>query len=120
MSLRATRQHKRWVLLAGVLGVVMWAIAVFWGMHSEGFHFVEGKIRASQEIQNRVGIVQNITLPVSGKYREKFVGSDKWVWMTVDVAGDKGTVTLRTALQKENNIWRITQSSIGDQKIDLH
>jgi hypothetical protein len=120
MSLRASRQHKRWVSLAVILGVAMWAIAVFWGSQSEGFHFVEGKIRASQEIRSRVGIVQKITLPVFGKYREKFVGSDKWVWMTVDVAGDKGTVTLRTALQKENNIWKITQSSIGDRTIDLH
>ena len=47
------------------------------------------------------------------------VGSDNWVWMIVDVTGDKGAVTIRTALQKKNDVWKITESSIGDQKIDL-
>jgi hypothetical protein len=97
----------------------MWAVAFFWGSHSEGFHFLEGKIRTSREIQSRVGIVQRVTLPVFGRFREKSVGSDKWVRMTVDVTGDKGAVTIRTVLQKENSVWKITKSSIGDQKIDL-
>jgi hypothetical protein len=39
--------------------------------------------------------------------------------MIVDVTGDKGAVTIRTALQKKNDVWKITESSIGDQKIDL-
>lgn len=112
--------HSRRILLAVALGAVMWAAVLFWGSHSEGFHFLEGKIRTSQEIQSRVGIVQRVKLPVFGRFREKFVGSDKWVWMTVDVTGDKGTVTMRTALQKKNSVWKITESYIGDQKIDLH
>jgi hypothetical protein len=93
---------------------------MFWGSHSEAFHFLEGKIRTSQEIQRRVGVVQKVTLPVFGQFREKFVGSDKWDWMTVDVSGDKGAVTIRTALQKRSNVWKITESSVGDQPIDLN
>jgi hypothetical protein len=111
--------HTRRVLLAVTLGVAMWAIAVYWGSHSEGFLFLEGKIRTSQAIQSRVGIVRKVTLPMFGQFREKFVGSDKWVWMIVDVTGDKGAVRIRTALQKKNDIWKITESSIENQKIVL-
>jgi hypothetical protein len=113
------RVHFRRLLLVVTLGVVMFVVAVFWGSHSEGFHFLEGKIRTSQEIQTRVGVVRKVTLPVSGQFREKSVGSDKWVWMIVDVNGDKGAVTIRTALQKKNNVWKITESSVDDQKINL-
>jgi hypothetical protein len=35
--------HSRRILLAVALGAVMWAVAIFWGSHSEGFHFLEGK-----------------------------------------------------------------------------
>ena len=113
-------KQSRWLLVAVALGIVLWVTAVFWGSHSEGFQFVEGKIRKSQEIQSRIGNVRNVTLPVFGRYREKFVGSDKWVKMIVDVEGDKGAVTISTALQKENDVWTITESSIGAQHIDLN
>lgn len=113
-------KHARWVLVAVALGAIMWITAVFWGSHSEGFRFVEQKIRTSQEIHSRVGNVRKVGLPILGHYREKFVGSDKWVNMVVDVEGDKGAVTIRTALQKNDDVWTITESSIGDQHIDLH
>jgi hypothetical protein len=111
---------SRWFLVAVALGALLWITAVFWGSHSEGFHFVEGKIRTSQEIHSRVGNVRKVDLPVFGHYREKFVGSDKWVKMAVHVEGDKEAVTINVALEKTNNVWTITESSIGDQHIDLN
>lgn len=71
-------------------------------------------------MQSRVGDVRKVTLPVFGLYREKFVGSDKWVKMIVDVEGDRGTVQVHTALQKKNGVWSITESSIADQAVDLN
>jgi hypothetical protein len=113
------RTHFRWGVVAVTLGVLMYVGAVFWVSHSEGFHFIEGRIRTSEEIQGRVGAVQKVTLPMFGHFREKAVGSDKWVWMLVDVTGDKGAVTIDTAMQKRNNVWKITESSINGQKINL-
>jgi hypothetical protein len=114
------KKQSRWLLLAVALGVVLWITGFFWGSHSEGFHFIEGKIRQSQEIQRRVGNVREVRLPVFGLYREKFVGSDKWVKMIVDVQGDKGAVTINAALEKKNDVWTITESSIGAQHLDLN
>lgn len=114
------KKPSRWILVAIAFGIVMWATAVYWGSHSEGFQFVEGKVRASREIQNRVGNVRKVSLPVFGQYREKFVNSDRWVKMMVDVEGDKGAVTVSTALQKKNGVWTITESSIGTQHVDLN
>jgi hypothetical protein len=57
---------------------------------------------------------------VFGHYREKFVGSDKWVKMAVHVEGDKEAVTIDVALGKINNVWAITESTIGDHRIDLN
>jgi hypothetical protein len=114
------RAQSRWVLVAVAFGIVMWATAVYWGSHSEGFQFVAGKLRTSREIQSRVGNVRKVTLPILGQYRERFVNSDKWVKMIVDVEGDKGSVTVRTVLQKTNGVWTVTESSIGAQHVDLN
>jgi hypothetical protein len=114
------RKQSRSILAAVAFAIVMWVTAVYWGSHSEGFQFVEGTVRASREIQNRVGNVRKVTLPVFGLYREKFVGSDKWVKMMVDVEGDRDTVRMQTALQKKNGVWTITESSIGSQQVNLN
>jgi hypothetical protein len=111
---------SRWILTVILLASAMWVTAIYWGSHSEGFRFLEAKIRVSREIQGLVGNVRKVTLPALGQYREKFVNSDRWVKMTVDVEGDKGTVTVNTILQKENGVWRITESSIGSRPVDLN
>lgn len=113
-------KRPRWAVLTITFVILMWAMAVYWGSHSEGFRFVEGRVRASKAIQSRVGDVREVTLPVFGLYREKFVGSDKWVKLIVDVEGDRGTVRVHTALQKRNGVWSITESSIADQAVDLN
>jgi len=113
-------KRSRWILAAVSFVIVMWAAAVYWGSHSEGFQFVEGKVRASREIRSRVGNVRKVTLPVFGLYREKFVGSDKWAEMMVDVEGDRDTLRVQTALQKKNGVWTITESSIGSQQVNLN
>ena len=110
----------RWILAVIAFGMVMWTTAVYWGSHSEGFAFVEGRVRASREIQNRVGNVRKVSLPVFGQYREKFVNSDRWVKMMVYVEGDRGAVTVSTELKKQNGAWTITDSSIGTQHVDLN
>ena len=112
--------RRRRIAVAAAFGVAIWVAAFVWGSHSEGFHYAEGRIRASQAIQSLVGNVRTVTMPVFGHYREKFVGSDKWVNLIVDVNGDKGGVRLRMALRKNNGIWTITESYVGGQKIDLH
>ncbi len=113
-------RKRAWLLVAIALGSVMWITAAFWGSHSEGFQFVVGKIRTSQAIRSRVGNVRKVYLPVFGHYREKFVGSDKWVRMTIGVQGDKSEVMVRTVLQKNNGIWTISESFIGIQQINLN
>lgn len=113
-------KQQRGALLTIAFVIALWAVAVYWGSHSEGFQFIEGKVRASRAIQSRVGDVRKVTLPVFGLYREKFVGSDKWVKMIVDVEGGRGAVRVHAALQKKDGVWTITESSIGGQQVNLN
>ena len=114
------RNRSRWILTAIAFFVVMWAAAIYWGSHSEGFQLLQGRIRASPDIQSRVGNVRQVALPIFGLYREKFADSDRWVRMTVEVEGDRGSVTVRAVMRKRNDVWKITESSIGGQQIDLN
>jgi len=100
--------------------VVGWAVAMFWGTHSEGFKFLESKVRGSAEIQRRIGNIRKVSIPLLGQYHEKFADSDRKVKMTVTAAGDRGSVTVRAVMQKKNGVWNITESYIGDQQIDLN
>ena len=113
---------KRWgrfSLFGVVLLIVLWTAAFYRGSHSEGFHFLEQRIRASQQMQGLVGRVQRVSLPALGRYREKFVGSDRWVSLIVEVQGDKGSVRVDAQLQRHNGVWVVTGSSVGTQSIDL-
>lgn len=109
----------KWVLWAFLFCVGLYAVAYLWGSHSEAFQFVEQTIKSSRAMELKVGRVESVSLDPIGGYREKFVNSNKSVYMTVDVAGEKGTVTVNVAAKKTDGTWEIKNASIDGQPIAL-
>lgn len=111
---------RRWAFVIPVAFLVFYVGLHMWGTHSEGYAFLDLTLRKSPEIQQRVGSVQRTRLSFLSGYSEKFVGSDKSTTMTIDVIGNKDTVTVKTSAKKINGVWSVSAASIDGTRINLN
>jgi len=112
--------RRRWVPVVIAACVAFYVGLYFWGMHSEGYQFLDQAIRKSPAIQQRVGDVQNVRMSFLGGYRERFVGSNKSTTMTLVVVGSKGTVTVKAAAKKANGTWSVSAASSDGERVTLN
>ena len=92
----------------------------FWGTHSEGYRFLDQAVRGSPLIQQRVGTVQSVKMSFLGGYREKFVDSDRRETMTLNIAGSKGSVTVKATAKRANGTWSVSEASIDGERVSLN
>lgn len=111
---------RRWLPLALAAGIAFYIGLYLWGMHSEGYQFLNQAVRKSTEIQRRVGSVQSVRISFMGGYRERFVDSDRRVTMSLNVVGDKGSVTIDAAAKKANGVWSVSKASINGQPVEMN
>ena len=110
-----------WVPLALAAFVIFYAALYVSGLHSEGYRFLDSTIKKSSTIHQRVGDVQTVRLSLLGGYREKFVGSKKWLTMTLGVTGSHGAVTVKAAANKtEDGVWTVSDASIDGVPVSLN
>lgn len=108
------------LLLAVTAGVIFYVGLYVWGAHSEGYRFIDGAIRASPEIHERVGDIKRVRLSFFGGYRERFIDSDIRTAMVVSVVGSKGAVDVHASATKIEGRWRISKASIDGQAVRLN
>jgi len=109
----------RWFIIAPFFGACLYAILLFYEPHTESFKFIKCSIKSSNIMQAEVGSVENVSIDPIGGYSDKFVGSDHFVHMAVDVKGIKGEATVHVFATKTNGIWLIRQATINGRIIDL-
>lgn len=109
----------RWFILAPVFGACLYAILLFYEPHTESFKFIKNSIELSRSMQYEVGSIEKVRIDPIGGYSDKFVGSDHFVHMVVDVKGTSGQVAVHIFATKENGVWLIRQATINGRPVDL-
>ena len=116
---RVKLKTRTWVVI-----VACFCVAMFIGLHisalsSDGYLFLDQAIRRSPQIQARLGEVEAVQVSYLGEYRQKTVGADRWLTMTLNVTGRKDSATIR-ASKKIRGAWSVTSSSIGREPVSLN
>lgn len=109
----------KWVLVACIFGVILYASIYFGASRGEAFKFVKEQISSSSVMEARLGAIQQVTLDPVGGYRERFVNSNKSAHMTVDVVGVKGKASVKIFAKKSNGSWQVVDASIDGQSVQL-
>jgi hypothetical protein len=104
--------------------VILFAAVLYLGLRisaqtSDGFRFLGEAIRQSPQIRARLGDVESIRLSYIGQNRQKAVGSDRWVTLTIDVTGKTGSATVIASATKKGGIWSVTDASIRGEPVSL-
>ena len=56
--------------------------------------------------------MKHVSLNPLGSYRERFVNSNKWTHMTVNVTGSRGKVVANVSVERINGIWKVSEITI--------
>lgn len=110
----------RSIALAAFFGVALYAIVYFMASHSEGFDFVEQKIRNSPAVKAQVGEIRKVRPALLGPYDQKTVNSDEWVSMALDVSGSLKSIELDVKIKKANGVWSIESAKSNGQNVSLN
>ncbi len=114
------RKVSKLIAIALFLGMLLYFGIFFWGSHSESFKFVEQTVMNSRNLQSQIGAIEHVRLTPFGSFREKFVDSDKWATMTIEVIGANKTITLDVRTKKLNDVWTIEQALLNGKTVVLN
>ena len=104
-----------------VVGVVIFYIGIYlWGAQSDGYKFLAQTIRSAPSVHERMGDVQAVRLSFFGGYRDKTVGSNEWLTMTLRVRGQKGAGIVVAEAKRVNGMWSVTKASIDGDPVSLN
>ena len=110
----------RTIAFAALFGAALYAIVYFMASHSEGFEFVEQKIRNSPAVKTQVGEIRKVRPALLGSYDQKTVNSEEWVSMTLDVSGSLKSIELDVKMKKKNGVWAIESAKSNGQNVSLN
>jgi hypothetical protein len=102
----------KWIGLAILLGVALYIGVYIYASHSEAYRFAQQWLRQSEPLKAAVGEIQKTRVSPWGGYREYSTGSDRRVWIVVEVTGSKDTADVKLALRKHDETWRVVQSGV--------
>jgi Cytochrome oxidase complex assembly protein 1 len=117
---RMNLKTRTWVVIAACFGVAMFIGLRISAISSDGYQFLDQAIRRSPQIQARLGEVEAVQVSYLGEYRQKAVGADRWLTITLNVTGRKGSATIRASAKKIGGAWSVTSSSIGGEPVSLN
>jgi len=111
---------RTWILGAVCFGVILYAGIRVSAESSDGYKFLDQTVRRAPFIQSSLGQIEAVKLSYVGTVRLRAVGSDRWVTMTLNVVGEKGTATVVASAERSGGVWSVTASSINGQPISLN
>jgi hypothetical protein len=110
----------RTIAIAAFFGIALYAIVYLMASNSDGFEFIEQKIRTSEVVKEQVGDIKKVRPSLLGPYDQKTVGSDEWVSMTISVSGTEKAIELDVKAKKTNGVWVLVTAKKGDQSLNLN
>ena len=104
-----------------IVGAAIFYVGIYWlGAQSDGFKFLAQTIRSAPSIHERIGDVQTVRLSFFSGYRDKTIGSNEWLTMTLRVRGQKGAGTVVADAKKVNGVWSVTKAAIDGDPVSLN
>ena len=106
-------------LAAGVLCVLLYIGIQVRARFSEEFEYVERLIRHSHDVEERVGLVQEVNLPLLNSFKETNVNGSTLVSMTVQVVGSRKTTSINIDAVRREGAWKIEKAAVDGAPIAL-
>jgi hypothetical protein len=117
---RMKLKTRTWVVIVACFCVAMFVGLRISALTSDGYQFLDQAIRRSPQIQARLGEVEAVQVSYLGEYRQKAVGADRWLTMTLNVTGRKDSATIRASAKKIGGAWSVTSWSISGEPVSLN
>jgi hypothetical protein len=102
-----------------VMGATTFCVSYLHALNSEGFQFASEEVRRSKSVEQIVGRVRSVELPLSGPFDEKFVGDRVTATMRLIVIGTTTDAAVVASATKLNGRWQLTKLEVNDRLIDL-
>jgi Cytochrome oxidase complex assembly protein 1 len=124
--LKVKLKPRTWILGAVCLGVILYVGIRASAESSDGYKFLDQTIRSAPQVQSRLGQIQAVKLSYLGRINlravgpVRAVGPDRWVTMTFNVVGKRGTATVVASAERKGGVWSVTASSIDGQPVGLN
>ena len=114
------KKISRSIAVAAVFGAALYVVVYLLAMNSDGFKFIEQKIRNSQIVNEQVGAIHTVRPSLLGPYDQKTVGSDEWVSMSITVTGAVKAIELDVRAKKVDGNWVVEATKQGNQTLSLN
>lgn len=114
--------NKKFLLLAfavSLMGFGLYITNYFIIASSEALQFAELKIRNSDELKAELGEVRRVRLSPIGPFRHKWVGSDEWVSMMVEVVGASKSTEIDVNVKKIKGTWYLESAKRNGQRLKI-
>lgn len=115
-----TKKISRTIAVAAFFGLALYAMVYLMASRSDGFEFIEQKIRASEVVKEQVGDIKKVRPSLLGPYDQKTVGSDEWVSMNISVTGTTKEIELDVKAKKTNGVWVLEEAKKGPLSLNLN
>lgn len=114
------KKISRTIAIAALFGAALYAVVYLLAINSDGFKFIEQKIRNSQIVKEQVGIIRKVRPSLLGPYDQKTVGSDEWVSINITVTGTVKSIELDVRAKKTADAWVLEAAKQGEQSLNLN
>jgi len=109
-----------WIALTACFGAFIFGGLHQFALSSDGYRFLNLAVRHSPQIQARLGDIEEVGLSYFGTLRLRAVGADRWVTMTLNVTGQRGSATVEASARKTGDTWIVTGASMDHKPIMLN
>jgi hypothetical protein len=87
-----------------VIGVLLYYVYI---PNSAGFDAARSAVADLPGVRSQVGQVQQVTVLPFRAFRERFVGSQRMVLLSLGVRGDGGQMKVRIRMVRSDDRWRV-------------
>lgn len=109
------RQFVNWLLAGVPIALVGYMLVYLYIPNSEGFEAAEHAVRQLPDVRLRVGEVREVRVAPFGPFRERFVGSQRHVLLSLQVRGDRGEARIRIWMIRRDKVWTIDSWEFRDR-----
>lgn len=112
---RAFRWLRTWLLAGLPVAALGFGYCTLYIPNSAGFQAASAAVAKIPDVQARVGKVQGIEVLPFQPFRERFVGSERFVLLSLRVRGDAGEMKMRINLASRDGQWKVEDWQVLDR-----